>query len=70
MVSLNVLSGFILHIPSILPADLKQRIRNLPKRAELHRFYQLLEEELVTALLAASTTACSAPSSAGRSESR
>ena len=33
-----------LHIPPVLPADLKQRVRNLAERAVLHRFHQLGEE--------------------------
>jgi len=30
-----------LHISSVLPADLKQRVGNLPERVVFHRFHQL-----------------------------
>ena len=61
-----------LHIAPVLPAHLKQRVGNLPERAVLHPFHQLGEDAPVpaTALLAASTTACNAPNSAGSSASK
>ena len=33
-----------LHIAPILPADLKQRVRNLAQRAGFHRFHQLVKQ--------------------------
>ena len=36
-----------IHIPPVLPADFKQRVRNLAKRAVSHRFHQFGEEVAV-----------------------
>jgi hypothetical protein len=37
----------LVHIASVLPTDLKQRVGNLAEGAELHRFHQLGEEVAV-----------------------
>ena len=39
----------LLHIPPVLPADLKQRVGNLPERAVFYRFYQSREATTVSA---------------------
>ena len=36
-----------LHIPSILPTHLEQRVRDLPKRADAHRVHQHFEHVFV-----------------------
>ncbi len=36
--------SMVLHIPPVLPANLKQRVRNLAQRAEFHGFHQLVKQ--------------------------